>query len=109
MLGGEFEHHGAQQDAKILIADKTFGPIADLQEFQFVEEWYIVKNLAPDMHVILYQDTTSMSGQDYKTLKPYPETWRGAGEGANTPPWATAKTCGKNPSLSRYCLAVWLG
>jgi uncharacterized protein len=75
MLGGEFEHHGAQQDAKILVADKNFGPIADLQEFQFPEEWYIVKNLAPDMHVILYQDTASMSGQDYKTLKPYPETW----------------------------------
>lgn len=75
MIGGEFQQHGAQQDSKILVADKNFGPIKDLEEFQFPEEWYIIKNLAPDMHVILIQDTTSMSGGEYKALKPYPETW----------------------------------
>lgn len=75
MLGGEFEHHGAQQDAKILVADKNFGPIKDLEDFHFTEEWYILKNFAPDLHVILIQDTPSMSGKEYKALKPYPETW----------------------------------
>ena len=75
LLGGEFEHHGAQQDAKILVADKDFGPIKDLQDFTLKEEWYILKNFAPDLHVILIQDTASMSGKEYKALKPYPETW----------------------------------
>ena len=68
-------HHGAQQDAKIIAADKDFGPITDLHDFTLKEEWYILKNFAPDLHVILIQDTASMSGGEYKALKPYPETW----------------------------------
>ena len=74
-LTKEFNKHGKQQDAKILVADKNFGPIKDLQDFELFEEWYKVKNLSPDLHVILIQDTQSMSAAEYKELKPYPQTW----------------------------------
>ena len=75
MLGGEFVTHGSQQDAKIIAADHNFGPIKGLEDFTEKEEWYQLKNFAPDMHVILIQDTQSMKEQSYRDLKPYPETW----------------------------------
>ncbi|HSU68942.1 MAG TPA: ThuA domain-containing protein [Tepidisphaeraceae bacterium] len=75
MIGGEFNKHGKQQDARILAAEKAFGPIHDLHDFEMLEEWYKVKNLSPDLHVILVQDTRSMPGEEYKALKPYPQTW----------------------------------
>jgi type 1 glutamine amidotransferase len=75
MIGGEFNKHGKQQDAKILVADRNFGPIKDLRDFELFEEWYKVKNLSPDLHVILIQDTQSMPAPEYKELKPYPQTW----------------------------------
>jgi len=46
-----------------------------LESFTKFEEWYILKNLAPDMEVLLLQDTKSMSEQRYNDLAPYPETW----------------------------------
>ena len=75
MLGGEFVTHGAQQDAHIIAADKDWGPLKGLEDFTKKEEWYQLKNFAPDMHVILVQDTQSMREQSYRNLKPYPETW----------------------------------
>ena len=75
MVGGEFVHHGAQQDSRIIAADHNWPPIEGLEDFTKKEEWYILKNLAPDMHVLLVQDTHSMSGKDYHDLPPYPETW----------------------------------
>ena len=75
MLGGEFVIHGKQQNAKIEAVDKNWAPIPNLETFTKLEEWYILKNLAPDMHVLLVQDTKSMDEQRYKDLAPYPETW----------------------------------
>ena len=75
MIGGEFEHHFAQENASILAADHDWPPLKGLESFQKKEEWYILKNLAPDMHVLLVQDTQSMTQAPYKSLKPYPETW----------------------------------
>lgn len=74
MLGGEFKHHGRQQNAHIIATDHDFGSIHDLNDFTKFEEWYQLINLAPDMHVLLVQDTQSMDN-DYKPIKPYPETW----------------------------------
>ena len=74
MLGGEFKHHGRQQKAKIIATDHNFGSIKDLNDFEKHEEWYQLINLAPDMHVILVQDTQSMD-EEYRKIKPYPETW----------------------------------
>jgi type 1 glutamine amidotransferase len=38
------------------------------------EEWYSLKNFAPDMHVILVQETKGMRNADY-ARPPYPATW----------------------------------
>lgn len=73
MLGGEFVTHGGQQNAKIHVVDPKF--INGLEDFEKTEEWYRLKNFAPDLHVILVQDTGSMKEEQYKNEKPYPETW----------------------------------
>lgn len=75
LIGGEFNRHGKQQNARILAPSETFGPIKALHDFELFEEWYKVKNLSPDLHVILVQDTGSMAAEEYKVLKRYPETW----------------------------------
>ncbi len=89
MLGGEFNSHGSQQMATIRVADHQFPGLTNLQDFTINEEWYSLYNLAPDLHVILVQDTTTMktnaNGQrtDWQYQRdPYPETWaRAHGQG----------------------------
>lgn len=73
MLGGEFITHGAQQKSQIKVVDPSF--IKGLEDFEMTEEWYRLKNFSPDLHVILVQETDSMSEKQYKDDKPYPETW----------------------------------
>jgi hypothetical protein len=52
MLGGEFITHGAQQAGRQICVDKTFpGCGAVPADFGPVEEWYSLKNFAPDLHV----------------------------------------------------------
>ncbi len=82
MLGGEFNSHGSQQTATIRIADPNFPGLAGLKEFTMNEEWYSLYHLAPDLHVILVQDTTTMkknadgAATDWQYRRdPYPETW----------------------------------
>jgi len=74
MVGGEFDGHNAQQKSKIRAVGQ-FAPLKDVKDFEANEEWYRFKNIAPDMHVILVQETASMREQVYKDRKPYPETW----------------------------------
>jgi type 1 glutamine amidotransferase len=74
MLGGEFIVHGAQQKARMHVVDRTF-PGAQLPEhFDLLEEWYALKNFAPDLHVILVQDTEGMKGAMYQRPR-FPATW----------------------------------
>lgn len=81
MIGGEFDGHGAQQKSKIR-AVKGFAPLKDVADFELVEEWYLFRNIAPDMHVILVQETGSMEEQMHKSRKPHPQTWaRAQGKG----------------------------
>jgi type 1 glutamine amidotransferase len=80
MMGGEFKGHGSQQKATMKVASNSFPGLEDLKDFAFTEEWYNLYNLAPDMHVILVQDTTSMpakNGQREENYRraPYPATW----------------------------------
>ena len=81
MVGGEFKGHGSQQKATMKVASNSFPGLEDLKDFGFVEEWYNLYNLDPNMHVILVQDTTSMpvgkNGQreDNYRRPPYPATW----------------------------------
>lgn len=75
MLGGEFISHGAQQEATMRVASPTFPGMENLgAEFKLIEEWYAMKNFAPDLHVILAQETAGMKGDMYQR-PPYPSTW----------------------------------
>lgn len=82
MIGGEFIRHGRQQPATMRVTGKDFpGVSAAGESFSLNEEWYSLKNFAPDMHVILVQETEGMSDDDYKR-PPYPATWaRNEGKG----------------------------
>ena len=81
MMGGEFKSHGSQQKATMKFVSPTFPGLQDLKSFDMVDEWYVNDNVAPDMHVILVQDTTGMvytkDGKREKQyeIAPYPATW----------------------------------
>lgn len=81
LLGGEFVSHGAQQKAKMQIVSPHFPGAATLKDFTLHEEWYSLKNFAPDLHVVLAQVNDGMKGRDYER-PPFPATWaRKHGEG----------------------------
>jgi len=87
MLGAEFIIHGSQQKAHQIVADKNFpGMSAVPDDFGPLEEWYSLKDFQPDLHVLLAQDTSTMSktgGNRSAYDRPvYPSTWaRKYGEG----------------------------
>jgi type 1 glutamine amidotransferase len=86
MLGGEMIFHGQQQKAHVFCADPKFPGFADAGTgFELFEEWYSLKNLAKDMHVILWMGTWSMmnTGKDSVYRRPpYPLAWaRNYGKG----------------------------
>lgn len=74
MVGGEFGGHGAQQKSKMRVVDPSFPATKDLADFDRNEEWYSLKNFAPDMHVLLVQETEGMKGLDYQRPS-FPATW----------------------------------
>ncbi len=75
MLGGEFIRHGAQQATRLTVADpKIPGLAAVPADFAPLEEWYSLKNFAPDLPVLLVQETAGMVGEEY-ARPPYPSTW----------------------------------
>lgn len=75
MLGGEFIRHGRQQSAHMKTVDQKFpGTDKAGAGFDLNEEWYSLKNFAPDLHVILVQETKGMKDADYDR-PPYPATW----------------------------------
>lgn len=79
MIGGEFIVHGAQQKAEMKVADSNFPGVKDNGALKsgavnINEEWYALKNFAPDLHVILVQDTTGMRGNMYERPS-FPATW----------------------------------
>jgi type 1 glutamine amidotransferase len=82
MLGGEFINHNHQQVAKARVVDKAFpgcAPIGDAFDLQ--EEWYSLKEFAPNLHVLLVMETKTMDGPDYQR-PPYPLAWaRSFGQG----------------------------
>jgi type 1 glutamine amidotransferase len=74
MLGGEFISHGQQQKAWMRIVDHKFPGAKGLKDFELNEEWYSLKNFAPDLHVILVQDTKGMKNLQYERPS-FPATW----------------------------------
>ena len=75
MIGAEFIGHGAQQISRIACTDPKFPGLGDtVKGLEAVEEWYSLKNFAPDLHVIFAQQTTGMKGWQYQRGS-YPETF----------------------------------
>jgi type 1 glutamine amidotransferase len=79
MIGGEFIRHGTQQEAWMRVVDHHFPGFKGLKDFKLKEEWYALKNFAPDLHVLLVQDTHGMKkdkGGDRVYDRPnFPATW----------------------------------
>jgi len=79
MVGGEFIVHGQQQKAWMRVVDKSFPGAKNLNDFEVEEEWYALKNFAPDLHVILVQDTRGMvspqKGYQMYQRPNFPATW----------------------------------
>lgn len=79
MLGGEMIFHGQQQKARVFTADPKFPGHGHVKDgFELHEEWYSLKNLARDMHVVLWLGTWSLmnTGKDSVYRRPpYPLAW----------------------------------
>jgi len=56
------------------VIDTSFPGAKNLHDFDIKEEWYALKNFAPDLHVILVQDTQDMKGTMYERPS-FPATW----------------------------------
>lgn len=80
MLGGEFIIHGQAKDPRlqttnVIISDPKFPGLEGVQSpVSLMEEWYSMKDFAPDLHVICTLDTSTMNGNAYKRA-PYPVVW----------------------------------
>jgi uncharacterized protein len=80
MIGGEFIIHGQQNDprlqtANVIISDPKFPGLEGVQSpVSLMEEWYSMKDFAPDLHVICTLDTSTMNGNAYKRPA-YPVVW----------------------------------
>ena len=75
MLGGEFIVHGAQQKTTMRVSKSDFPGMASAgEQFEMHEEWYALKNFAPDMQVLLVNETAGMTGKAYER-PPFPATW----------------------------------
>jgi len=89
MIGGEFVSHGPQQVATIEVADSKFpgmdkGFGSSGPTFTINDEWYALKNMPDDLHVIMVQRTEGMkSGPAREYERPnFPMTWaRNYGKG----------------------------
>ena len=89
MLGGELIVHGTQQIARARVTNPQFPGFAALGEkIEMLEEWYSLTEFAPDLHVLLVQETTGMrdphanntdwppAGWDTPYQRPpFPNTW----------------------------------
>jgi type 1 glutamine amidotransferase len=74
-LGGEFIIHGAQQVATNKVIDPKFPGFENVGDrFAFQEEWYSLKDFAPDLHVLTVMDAPQMKGPMYERPA-YPNTW----------------------------------
>ena len=75
MIGGEFITHASQQKAMMKVVSPNFPGVSELGDgFVVNEEWYAFAKFAPDLHVILVQETGGMHDAPYQR-PPYPATW----------------------------------
>ena len=84
MIGAEFATHGAQQEARVIVADPKFPAVTHIRgkDFHLLDEWYAFKNISPEIHPVLILDTKGMAGKMYEERAPYPIAWsRNYGKG----------------------------
>ena len=63
LVGANFESHPKQQNAKILVADKSHASTKHLPDtWERFDEWYNFKNLNKDVHVLAKIDERSYEG-----------------------------------------------
>ena len=75
MIGAEFLIHASQQKARLKVVSPKFPGMKGLGGgFEMNEEWYAFRKYAPDLHVILVQETAGMHDDPYQR-PPYPATW----------------------------------
>jgi type 1 glutamine amidotransferase len=75
MIGAEFLIHASQQKARMKVVSPNFPGVKGLDGgFEMYEEWYAFRKFAPDLHVILVQQTAGMHDAPYQR-PPYPATW----------------------------------
>jgi uncharacterized protein len=81
MIGGEFIVHGSQQKVKLDITDPNFPGVKSFgsTSYELLDEWYALKNLADDLHVVIAHDTSTFKMKDGGNKcydRPnFPETW----------------------------------
>jgi type 1 glutamine amidotransferase len=85
MIGGAFAGHGDKQLVTIEVADAHFPGLekgfGESGQFMLHDEWYSLRHLLDDLHVIMVQVTKGMKGAMYHRPN-YPMTWaRSFGKG----------------------------
>jgi len=83
MLGAEFIAHDKHQAGTFEVVDPAFPGMAyaGTTVRREKDEWYSLKEFAPDMHVLMVMQTEGMEGPHYQR-GPYPLSWiRRHGEG----------------------------
>lgn len=74
-LGGEFVAHGAQQEATNRVINPEFPGFENAGEsFTLMEEWYCLKNFAPDIHCLTVIESNTLKGSMYQRSH-YPTSW----------------------------------
>jgi type 1 glutamine amidotransferase len=78
LIGAEFATHHAQEESRVEVVDPKFPAAAHIPgtDFRINDEWYVFKNMSPDIKPVLVLDTKSMKQEKYNTLAPYPIAWR---------------------------------
>jgi type 1 glutamine amidotransferase len=74
LVGAYFESHPEQQEAKLLVVDRTHPATAFMEpSWKHFDEWYNFKNLNPDIQVLMRLDESSYKGG--KNGKNHPIAW----------------------------------
>jgi hypothetical protein len=75
MLGAEYEGHGGEQSGGLIPTDLKFPGMTGVSAaFVPIEEWYTMKNFAPDIHVIAALDCSRLAGNLYRRPS-FPVVW----------------------------------
>jgi len=76
LIGGEFVTHDGWVPGHLIVEDRNFPGMKDVpDDFGPPEEWYSLKNLSPNLHVLLAHNTTAMGKHPPYDRPNFPCTW----------------------------------